>query len=133
MLVTSPRRPSRFDNKNKNKRTRTGQNDHRLGTRPDAAALSPSDMALSTKMEAYMRILLCAVNDPSSFDDHCCPNSDQRRGYILVSLESFSDTLFEYYKDCGARTEDAGEYFEGEPPEMEISIDALMKRFAEGH
>jgi hypothetical protein len=127
------RRPSRFDNKNKNKRTRTGQNDHRLGTRPDAAALSPSDMALSTKMEAYMRILLCAVNDPSSFDDHCCPNSDQRRGYILVSLESFSDTLFEYYKDCGARTEDAGEYFEGEPPEMEISIDALMKRFAEGH
>ena len=69
----------------------------------------------------------------ASGQHHCCPNSDQRRGYILVSLESFSDTLFEYYKDRGARTEDAGEYFEGEPPEMEISIDALMRRFAEGH
>ena len=96
--------------------------------RPDAATLSPSDMALATKMEAYMRILLAAVNDPSSFDDKCCKNSDQRRGYIKASLEQFSDQLYIYYVECG---ESEPGYFEGEPPEMEISIDALMRKFAE--
>jgi hypothetical protein len=95
--------------------------------RPDAATLSPSDMALATKMEAYMRILLNALNDPSSFDDRCCRNADQRRGYIRVSLESFSDQLFVYYCE---RKDEPG-YFEGDPPEMDISIDSLMKRFAE--
>jgi len=96
--------------------------------RPDAATLSPSDMALATKMEAYMRILLAAVNDPSSFDDKCCKNSDQRRGYIKASLEQFSDQLYIYYVECG---DSEPGYFEGEPPEMEMSIDALMRKFAE--
>ena len=80
-----------------------------------------------------MRILLCAVSDPSSFDDKCCPNSDQRRGYIQISLESFSDVLYNYYSSESRAEDVVPGYFEGEPPEMDISIDALMKRFAEGH
>jgi len=99
------------------------------GQHPDAATVSPSDMALATKMEAYMRILLSALNDPSTLDEKCCRNPEQRRGYIRVSLESFADILYQYYSD---RKENSG-YFEGPPPEMDISIDALMRRFAEGH
>ena len=85
-------------------------------------------MALATKMEAYMRILLSALNDPSSLDEKCCSNAEQRRGYIRVSLESFADILYQYYSE---RKEEPG-YFEGPPPDMDISIDALMRRFAEG-
>ena len=111
---------------------RKSRENNSLSSRPDAASLSPSDMALATKMEAYMRILLRAVNDPSSFDDKCCPNSDQRRAYILVSLESFSSALYDYYCDSDNRNANgASRYFEGEQPEMDISIDALMRRFME--
>ena len=93
----------------------------------DPAALSPSDMALATKMEAYTRILLDALHNPSSFDSSICSDAEQRRVYIEVSLEGYADMLANLYKEQQL----VNGHLAGEPPPNEIDISMLMRRFSE--
>ena len=91
----------------------------------DPAALSPSDMALATKMEAYTRILLDTLHDPSSFDASICPDAEQRRVYIEVSLKGYADLVANLYEEQQLVFGPFG----GDPPPPDIDVNTLMRRF----
>ena len=93
----------------------------------DVAMISPSETALATKMHAYIRILLHALDEPMTFDDSICPDAARRRVYIETSLEGYADLLFDVY--CEQELTPGA--LAGEPPEFDIDINNLMRRFAE--
>ena len=91
------------------------------------AAIPPSETALATKMHAYVRILLNALTHPESFDDTVCAGAEQKRAYIRKSLEGYAELLYDIY----CEQEVTPGLLAGEPPELDLDIESLMRRFSE--